>query len=98
MPTISEWLTLTEKQRREFLEDTERFDSYSDEASELANSVAINFQEKYCINQAEITIGNKGGYLIIVAVLNQKEYEKLAVKNIVAHLGFYVYLVAESNS
>jgi hypothetical protein len=98
MPTISEWLALTEKQKREFLEDMERFNSYSDEAYELANSVVSNFREKYNLNQARITIGNKGGYLLIVAVIPRKEYEQLVAENIKYYLGFNICFVQESNS
>ena len=93
MPTISEWLAMTEKQRRAFLSNMDSFNSYSNEAYELADSVVANFREKYNINQAEITIGNKGGYLLIVVVLSCEEYGKFAHKNIEYYLGFNICFV-----
>jgi 2',3'-cyclic-nucleotide 2'-phosphodiesterase (5'-nucleotidase family) len=98
MPTLSEWLALTEKQRRDFLEDMERFDSYSEKACELANLVVDNLREKYNLNQAKITVGNKGGYLLIVAVLPAKEYAKIAAKNLEYYLGFNICYVKEHSN
>lgn len=97
MPELSEWMiNFTEQQRQEFLHDMDKFDSYSKSAYELANAVVSNFREKYNLNVGEITIGNKGGYLLIVVVLPRSEYEYFIAENIQYYLGFNICFALEN--
>ena len=90
MPTLSEWKSLSEEAREDFLNDPQQFTSYDERDYDLANSVVEDLRTSLNFEIGDITIGGKGGYFILLVEVPAREYEHACSSAIDKHLGFQV--------
>jgi len=90
MTTLSEWKKLSSDEQKEYLSDPEKFTSYADKDYKLAEDVALDLREQLEVEISEITIGNKGGYLILLVEVPHEKKGPILSTKIDRYLGFQV--------